>query len=126
MTSTRAKTFPRQTSAAAAARQFVKEMAGGHPAADEALLIAGELIANSLVHALHATAITITVAVSQMRTRVDVLDDGTKGFPHMRDTGPDDESGRGFRIIDEIAQRWGFVRERAHSCCWAEVAARHA
>ena len=118
----RTGTFPRHIHAAPSARQFVRQATTGHPAADEALLVAGELIANSLAHAVDATAVTVTVAVSQAFIRIDVHDDGTLGIPHMREAGPDAEDGRGFRIINQVAQRWGFIREHAHSCCWAEVA----
>ena len=54
-------TFPRQIQVAPAARQFVRQAAAGHPAADDAVLLAAELIANSVVHALDATTVTITV-----------------------------------------------------------------
>ena len=113
--------FPRQLRAAASARRFVRQAAGRHPAADEALLLAAELIANSLVHALNATTVTVTIAVSETFIRIDVRDDGTIGIPHMREDSPDAEDGRGFRLINQIACRWGFIREPAGSCCWAEV-----
>ena len=119
-------TFPRDLRVAPSARQFVRQATAGHPAADQALLLAGELIANSLTHAIDATTVTITVAVSYAFIRIDVHDDGTLGIPHMREAAPDAEDGRGFRIINQVAQRWGFIREHAHSCCWAEVARRPA
>ena len=115
------KTFPRHISAAPPARQFVRQAASGHPAAGDALLLAGELIANSLVHAVDATTITVTVAVSRAFIRIDVHDDGALGIPHMREAGPDAEDGRGFRLINQIAKRWGFIREPGRSC-WAEAA----
>ncbi len=108
-------------SAAPSARQFVRQVTGGHPAADDALLVAGELIANSLVHAADATMVTVTVAISQASVRIDVHDDSTSGIPHLREDGPDAEGGRGFRLVNEIARRWGFIRESGRSCCWAEV-----
>jgi hypothetical protein len=33
-----------------------------------------------------------------------------------------DEGGRGFQLVNEIAQRWGFLRERAGTCVWFELA----
>ncbi|HEX2743692.1 MAG TPA: hypothetical protein VHN16_04730 [Streptosporangiaceae bacterium] len=44
------------------------------------------------------------------------------GIPHMRDAGPDAKDGRGFRLVNQIAQPWGFGREPGRSCCWAEAA----
>jgi anti-sigma regulatory factor (Ser/Thr protein kinase) len=116
------KTFPRQLSAAPMARQFVQAATAGHPAAEDALVLAGELIANSLVHAADATTVTVTVAVSAAFIRIDVHDNGTGGIPRLRESTPDAEGGRGFVLVNQIAQRWGFLREPGRSCCWAEVA----
>jgi serine/threonine-protein kinase RsbW len=115
------RTFPRHLRAAAPARRFVKDVTSGHPAAWEALLVAGELIANSLVHAPDASTVTVAVMISGPGIRVDVYDNGTRGFPHLRDDGPDAEDGRGFRIINELATRWGFTRDLDRTCCWAEI-----
>jgi len=116
------RTFPRHIRIAPTARQFVQEAAAGHPAAEDATLLAAELIANSLAHAADATTVTIAVAVSETFIRVDVGDDGTLGIPHMRPASPDAEDGRGFRLVNQIARRWGFIREPDGSCCWAEIA----
>jgi anti-sigma regulatory factor (Ser/Thr protein kinase) len=116
------RTFPRQVQVAPAARQFVRHTAAGHPAADDAVLVAAELIANSVIHAMDATTVTIMVAVSEASIRVDVRDDGALGIPHMRPGDPDAEDGRGFLLINQIARRWGFTREPGGSCCWAEIA----
>jgi len=118
----RTTTFPRHIQVASAARQFVRQASAGHPAADDAVQLAAELIANSVVHALDATTVTITVTVSEAFIRVDVGDDGALGIPHMRPGDPEAEDGRGFRLINQIAQRWGFTREPAGTCCWAEIA----
>src|SRR5216683_2657371 len=54
---------------------------------------------------------------------VEVTDDGIAGVPHWRDIGDDSEGGRGFRLVNELAARWGFLREKAkaRSSCWFEV-----
>jgi anti-sigma regulatory factor (Ser/Thr protein kinase) len=116
------RTFPRHLWVAPTARQFVEEAAAEHPAADDAVLLAAELIANSVAHAVDATTVTITVTVSEALIRVDVGDDGTFGIPHMRRDSPDAEDGRGFRLVNQIARRWGFTRDPGGSCCWAEIA----
>ena len=53
--------------------------------------------------------------------RVDVMDDGQTGFPHWREATSQDEGGRGFQFVNELAQRWGFLRERARTCVWFEL-----
>jgi len=75
-----------------------------------------------VVHALDATTLTITVAVNDAFIRVDVRDDGALGIPHMRPNDLETEDGRGFLLINQIARRWGFTREPAGTCCWAEIA----
>ena len=35
------------------------------------------------------------------------------GIPHMREEGPDAEGGRGFRLVNQIAQRWGSAASQA-------------
>ncbi|MGH3405040.1 MAG: ATP-binding protein [Streptosporangiaceae bacterium] len=119
-------TFPRRVQIAPEARRFVTEAIGQHPAADDAVLLAGELVANSLLHAHDAATVTVTVAVSETFIRIDVCDDGRIGIPHWRQADGDAESGRGFHLVNQIAERWGFARERARTCCWVEVAARPA
>jgi transcriptional regulator with XRE-family HTH domain/anti-sigma regulatory factor (Ser/Thr protein kinase) len=76
-----ARTFPRHLRVAPAARQFVRQAVAGHPAAEDAALLAAELIANSLAHACDATTVTVTVAVSEALIRVDVRDDGHPRHP---------------------------------------------
>jgi anti-sigma regulatory factor (Ser/Thr protein kinase) len=116
-------TFPRQVRSASLARRFVTEATGKHPAADDAALLASELVTNVLVHARDATAVTVTVAITAAFIRVDVHDDGHTGIPQWRDAGCQDEDGRGFQIVNALAQRWGFTRERDRTCCWFEVTA---
>ena len=116
-------TFPRQARSAPLARRFVIEVIGRPPAADDAILLASELVANALVHARDATAVTVTVAMTTALIRVDVHDDGRTGIPHWREANTQAEDGRGFQIMNALAQRWGFTREQDQTCCWFEVTA---
>jgi len=116
-------TFPRQARSAPLARQFVTKVIGQHPAADDAVLLASELVTNALVHARDATAVTVTVAMTTALIRVDVHDDGRTGIPHWREASAQAEDGRGFQILNALAQRWGFTREQDRTCCWFEVTA---
>jgi two-component sensor histidine kinase len=101
----------------------VTEVIGRHAAAEDAVLLACELVTNALVHARDATAVTVTVAVTAAFIRVDVRDDGRTGIPHWRDAGSQAEDGRGFQIVNSLARRWGFTREQDRTCCWFEVMA---
>jgi two-component sensor histidine kinase len=119
-------TFPRQARSASLARRFVIEGIGRHPAADDAVLLANELVTNALIHARDATAVTVTVAMTTALIRVDVHDDGRTGLPHWREASTQAEDGRGFQIVNALAQRWGFIREQDRTCCWFEVTAARA
>ena len=71
-----------------------------------------------------ADAAQVTVAVMRLGTavHVDVIDDGCTGLPHWRQTDGHDEGGRGFQLVNALAERWGFVRERSGTCVWFEIA----
>jgi anti-sigma regulatory factor (Ser/Thr protein kinase) len=119
-------TFPRQDRSAPLARSFVTEVIGQHPAADDVVLLASELVTNTLIHARDATAITVTVAITTAFIRVEVHNDGRTGIPHWRDADSQAEDGRGFQIVNALAERWGFTREQDRTCCWFEVTAEPA
>lgn len=119
----RSATFPRQVQSAPVARRFVTEAIAGHPGEEDAVLLADELVTNSLLHAHDATCVTVTVTVTGARIRVDVHDNGQTGIPHWRDASIQTEEGRGFQLVNALAHRWGFIREQGRTCCWFEVAA---
>lgn len=91
----------------AAARQFVKSVLIGWgfdnmQRVDDAVLIADELVANAVRHGggclrleVHARDAEITVCAV----------DGSAVVPRRRD--PDDNGGRGLRIIEALGQAWG-------------------
>ena len=113
--------LPRQLSAAAAARRFVRQATDGHPAADEALLLHEELIANSLVHALDATTVTITVAGAANRSSASM---SVMTAPSASRTCA--EIARMPRtaaacVLSTRSPSGGDSWPTAGSCCWAEV-----
>jgi anti-sigma regulatory factor (Ser/Thr protein kinase) len=116
-------TFSRDPREVAWARRFVRGVLGAHPAAQDAELLASELVTNCVLHASDAARVTVTVAVRGAVVHIAVADDGLAGLPHWRDTGAYDEGGRGFRLVNEIAERWGFFREKAQprTCSWFEL-----
>jgi len=114
-------TFPRELWAASPARQFVADAAGSHPAAAHAVMLAGELVANSLLHAADATAVTVAVTITPAVIRIDVFDNGSRGIPHLRDASPDAEDGRGLHMVNDLASQWGFTRVHGLTRCWAET-----
>jgi hypothetical protein len=73
-------------------------------------------------HAADAARVTVAVMRRGEAVRVDVTDDGCVGLPHWREPDGHDEDGRGFQLVNAIAVRWGFLRERSGTCVWFEIA----
>ena len=116
------RTFGRRPDEVPAARRFVREILDGHPASFDAELLTCELVTNAVQHAIDAGWVTVAVARRGTVVHVDVIDDGRSGLPHWREATGQDEGGRGFQLVNEIARRWGFLRERGGTCVWFEIA----
>jgi anti-sigma regulatory factor (Ser/Thr protein kinase) len=116
------RTFARHAAEIPAARRFIRSTLAGHPASGEAELLACELVTNAVRHATDAAAVTVAVTRRGTIVHVDVIDDGQAGLPCQREATPQDEGGRGFQLVNALAQRWGFMRERAGTCVWFELA----
>ena len=116
------RSFDRSADQVPAARRFVRQTLAGHPASLDAELLTCELVTNAVQHAADAAAISVVVIQQGQYVHVDVIDDGHVGLPHWREASGHDESGRGFQLVNEIAHRWGFQRERSGTCVWFEIA----
>lgn len=115
------RTFGRCTEEVPVARRFIRDALADHPACWDAELLTCELVTNAVQHATGATGVTVAVTRRGVVVHVDVIDDGRTGFPQWREPDGRDERGRGFQLVNEIAQRWGFLRERAGTCVWFEL-----
>jgi serine/threonine-protein kinase RsbW len=118
---TATRTFGRRPEDVPSARRFVREALDGHPVSFDAELLACELVTNAVQHATGASWVTVTVTRRGTVVHVDVVDDGRSGLPHWREATGQDEGGRGFQLMNEIAERWGFLREPAGTCVWFEI-----
>jgi anti-sigma regulatory factor (Ser/Thr protein kinase) len=103
------------------ARRFIRDALADHPSSLDAELLACELVTNAVQHATDAAGVTVAVIRCGAVVHVDVIDDGQSGLPYWRDADGHDENGRGFHLVNEIAQRWGFLRERYGTCVWFEL-----
>jgi anti-sigma regulatory factor (Ser/Thr protein kinase) len=113
-----------------AARAFVAGTLGkSHAHAEVALLLASELVTNSVTHsgsAVAGGAVTVTVAAGDEVVRVEVTDrsgDGVLVLPP--DSGAADgeaEGGRGMRLVDALSPRWGYQRGGGLATTWFELA----
>jgi anti-sigma regulatory factor (Ser/Thr protein kinase) len=116
------RTFTRRAEEVPAARRFVRDVLAGHPGCCDAELLTCELVTNAVQHATGAARVTVAVMRLGAVVHVDVIDDGCVGLPHWREAGGHDEDGRGFQLVDALAERWGFLRERSGTCVWFEIA----
>jgi anti-sigma regulatory factor (Ser/Thr protein kinase) len=113
--------FARRAEEVPMARRFIRDELADHPSSLDAELLACELVTNAVQHATDAAGVTVAVTRRGAVVHVDVIDDGQSGLPYWRDADGHDENGRGFHLVDEIAQRWGFLREQAGTCVWFEL-----
>jgi anti-sigma regulatory factor (Ser/Thr protein kinase) len=100
--------LPNNLQAPATARAFLRGAAcSTHQAQglDEAELLVSELVTNAVLHG--APPITVRVECEGSDgLRVSVTD-GNHEPPKPRETGPEDTSGHGLRLVDIISNRWG-------------------
>ena len=94
------------------------------PAAFELLLC--ELVNNAVVHgdAGPTDAVWLTVSRSNGRIRLDVRDAGPGFLARPFARPPGEAGGFGLRLVDRLADTWGYSRERGLTRVWFELATR--
>lgn len=113
-----------------AARAFVSGVLGeSHPNAAVAVLLASELVTNSVLHSGSAVpggvvTVAVAVAVGGCGVRVEVTDRSGDGAPVLvpaacADAGA--EGSRGMRLVDMLAARWGYCRGGGFTTTWFEL-----
>ncbi|MGO9821470.1 MAG: ATP-binding protein [Solirubrobacteraceae bacterium] len=112
---------PRSVSAA---RRFTEEALRGRPREliEPAVLMVSELATNSIRHAMRG--FQLTIACERDAVRIEVTDRGG-GNPRMQSPGPDEPTGRGLRIVNELADAWGVqLSAKDGKTVWFKVASR--
>ena len=111
-----------------AARRHVREALGLHGLgefAQDAAIITSELVANAVQHACGNGAarigVTLTWAGNPPAVTVVVSDSSPQG-PVRRETGADDERGRGLQIVEALSARWGWRYEDGGKAVFAVLA----
>lgn len=89
---------------------------------DALLIVVSELVTNAVRHAGLPTEARVTLRATRLgnRVRVEVIDGG-RGFDReqVARVQPSAAGGFGLRIVDQLSDRWGVVRNRG--MVWAEV-----
>jgi anti-sigma regulatory factor (Ser/Thr protein kinase) len=83
--------------------------------------LVSELLANSIEHA-RTTSVGVCLIDKDQALLIEVDDADAERLPALRAPSPDDTSGRGLLIVEELSDRWG-VRVTNHGkTVWCEVA----
>ena len=107
------------------ARAFVAGVLGSsHGRADVAVLLASELVTNSVRHsgsAVPGGQVTVTVTTRGDDVRVEVTDRGAGGVPVLLPAAGEAEGNRGLHLVEALAARWGYERGGGLAMTWFEL-----
>ena len=112
--------------APAAARRFVRAALrswGRDDLAETATLLVSELTTNAVLHA-GGDSVDVTVAHAPLASegvQITVGDDATGDLPVWRRPTPASRSGRGLRIVNAAATRWGVTVSSSRKHVWCEI-----
>jgi anti-sigma regulatory factor (Ser/Thr protein kinase) len=115
----RCQSFDPQPHSVRAARRFVASVlrdTGADPEVAE--LLTSELATNAVIHA--STEFEVRVRTADSGVRVEIVNDEPELLASLRD--PDERGGRGLRIIESLAARWGTESDPRHKIVWFEIA----
>ncbi len=123
-------TIPGQPEFTRTARLFVaRTLRDRYPCAETAALLTSELVGNSLQYSdsrRPGGVITVTLIAVSGGVRAEVADGGGPTVPALCRPGPLGsaalaEGGRGLQLVDMLAARWSFCRERTRTITWFEL-----
>lgn len=83
-------------------------------------LVVTELVTNALKHGEPRDSLTLEVAADEQRIRISVID-GSAVRPVARQVEADETSGRGMRIVEALAERWGTEDCDGGKQVWVEL-----
>ncbi|MEU6064392.1 SpoIIE family protein phosphatase [Streptomyces sp. NPDC047082] len=89
--------------------------------ADNAELMAGELVTNAV---RHARSRHVQLRLVRGDTLLCEVEDDDHTLPTLLSAGPDAESGRGLRVVSTLAREWGTSRTGAGKTVWFELTLR--
>jgi anti-sigma regulatory factor (Ser/Thr protein kinase) len=117
--------------APARARHEIAGLLNGELAAprkQDVVLLVGELVANSVVHANadESDEIVMEILIGPDVVRVAVTDSGSSSVPTVRPSNASVEGGRGLLLVEQLSDRWGITRHGTRlTRVWFEMAREH-
>lgn len=106
------------------ARSFIRDLVPeGETALDDMLVVGSETVCNAIRHTASGDIcgqVTVTLGAGRGVYRLEVADDGARGGrPYVK--GEDGgEGGRGMRLVQGLALRWGYRADGDRTIVWAE------
>ncbi len=91
---------------------------------EDVLLLVSELVTNVVLHA--RTTVRVSACIDPGRIRVSVGDDDPHHAPRRSGLGMEGTSGRGLRLVDLLASRWGIDLRDESKVVWFEATYRPA
>jgi anti-sigma regulatory factor (Ser/Thr protein kinase) len=113
--------LPPTTDSVPVARRFVRaRLVEGATDVDTATLLVSEVVTNAILHA--RTTVRVTVEVADEFVRIAVRD-GSPVQPRVHSFSSTSATGRGLRLLDRLARRWGVYSDPATGgkVVWFEV-----
>jgi anti-sigma regulatory factor (Ser/Thr protein kinase) len=119
--------LPGHAASVGQARRFVARALGeGWPAVDDVLLLVSEVVSNAVRHSASGDGgvIDVTVLTAGRTVRIEVGDQGGASEPRLAN-GTSNASrltgGRGLRIVEMLADRWGHTGDELGRLVWFEL-----
>ncbi len=89
---------------------------------ETAALVLSELVTNALEHG-HPHALSVALRIEDERTTIEVTDESDRR-PEVQSSGALTHHGQGLRIVDQLAEEWGWsFQDPGHKVVWAVLAA---
>jgi anti-sigma regulatory factor (Ser/Thr protein kinase) len=88
------------------------------PIADAVSLVASELVSNVVIHTGEGGTIDVWDPRPDVPLRLEVSDNDPSTLAEKR--APEDHTGRGLRIVEQLADAWGVTTRGIKKVVWAE------
>jgi anti-sigma regulatory factor (Ser/Thr protein kinase) len=117
------RAFPGRADQIAKARDFTRRVLAACPVLDEATLLVGELATNAVAHTATGSGGQFDVIIyrDEALIIIAVMDEGSDNAPASRPHGLLAEDGRGLRLVELIADRWGYCGDERGRTIWLEL-----
>jgi len=117
------RAFPGRADQITLARDFTKRTLGWCPVADDAVLLVSELATNALEHTMtdNGGQFEVTIYRDESSLLIGVTDNGSDKTPARGALDPESETGRGLRLVELIAHRWGQCGSKHGRTVWFEL-----